>query len=72
MIAIGGVDASCEDKSIPCRREHVVFVHRDQAATTGELNGLHDQSLAHGVEYDLSRVVQVQLLHEICSMRFHC
>jgi hypothetical protein len=72
MIAIGIVDASCEDKSIPCRGEHFVFVHRDQAATIGELNDLHDQSLAHGVKHDLSRVVQVQLLHEICPMRFHC
>jgi hypothetical protein len=33
---------------------------------------LNDDSFAHGVEDDLGRVMQIQLLHEIGSMRFNC
>lgn len=36
-----------------------------------DLGRSHDESLPHGVEDDLGRVVKVQLLHEIGPVRLH-
>lgn len=33
---------------------------------------LHDNSFADGVQHDLGCVMQIQLLHQIGSMRFNC
>jgi hypothetical protein len=33
--------------------------------------GLHDQALPHGIQHDLGGVMEVQLLHQVRSVRLH-
>lgn len=50
------------------RRTTELAVRGGEAATAL----LHDNSFADGVQHDLGCVMQIQLLHQIGSMRFNC